>query len=255
MGGQDKPHDVRLLGVQVARCEARLPARHRTDQRHGWGYVEYGVLPSKVRSLLGVAAALAVAACYAPNPPPGAPCNDKLADSCPTEQQCVAGYCAAGSNGGAPDAPTGDAPAPVDCDSADACLTSVTLGSVSGDTGDEMLSATGSRAAWYRVRVIENDATLTGRPVRVLAKLALPASAELDVRIYVNVTTDVLECTTPIATAVSTGNLRVARASWGETTIPNGADDSRDVEIEIRPITGTCLPTEHWELTVEGNWN
>jgi hypothetical protein len=126
---------------------------------------------------------------------------------------------------------------------------------VSGDTGQQMLSATGSRAAWYRVRVIENDDTLTGRPVRVSATLALPASAELDVRIYANVTTDVLECTTPLATAVSTRNLRLARASWGETTIPNGADDSRDVEIEIRPITGTCLSTEHWELTVQGNWN
>jgi len=213
------------------------------------------VLSIPVRSMLVTAASLGLLACYSPNPQPGAPCDLMIADSCPTGQLCVAGHCAIASSDGPVDALPIDASKPADCASADACLTSVTLGAVSGDTGQQVLTATGSRAAWYRVRVTENDDTLTGRPVRVSARLTLPASADFDVRIYVNATTDVLECTTPLATAVTTGNVKLARASWGETTIPNGADDSRDVEIEIRPLTGTCLSTEKWQLTVQGNWN
>lgn len=212
-------------------------------------------VPIPVRSTLVIAASLGLPACYSPNPQPGAPCDVEVASSCPSEQQCIAGHCATGSSAGPVDARPDGPSSPVGCTSTDACLTSVTLGTVSGDTGQQTLTATGSRAAWYRVRVTENDGTPTGRPVRVSARLVLPASADFDVRIYVNVATDTIECTTPIATATTTGNEKLARASWGETTIPNGLDDSRDVEIEIRPLTGTCVPTEHWQLTIQGNWN
>jgi hypothetical protein len=197
-----------------------------------------------------IIAAIALTACYAPTPPAGAPCVVSAEASCPSGQSCVAGACCPDGSA-AVDA--GDSAPPVGCASADACLTSVRLGTLSGDTGHEMLTASGSRAAWLRVRVTENDATLTGRKLRVAAKLTRPAAAEFELRIYVNATTDALECATPLGTSVAICDTRVARASWGEDTFPNGADDSRDVVIEVRPISGTCVPTGLWELTLEGN--
>lgn len=216
---------------------------------------------------LAAAISCVLAGCYAPIAPPGAPC--KTTQGCPTDQQCVAGVCteAVGLtvDAGAPDpAPVGNPPgdaAPGDagpaatCQSSDACATATTLGTVSGDTGNQMLTAQGSRAAWFRVRVTEDGTSVDGAPLRVLARLTPPAGEDFDVRIYVNPDSDVVECTRTTGTATTSGTVKEVRASWGNNSVFDGNDDSRDVSIEVRPLSGSCSPTATWQLVIEGNGN
>jgi len=153
-----------------------------------------------------------------------------------------------------------DAPPPVDammvdqCPSAATCQTAMALGSVSGDTGNAKLSAMGHQSAWFRVRVTEDDSDIPGLTLRVGAKLTSPATVDFDVFVYVNAGSDVVECSTTVGTTTTNGTVNETLAEWGEGIVPNGSDDSRNVSIEVRPISGTCDPTKPWQLEVEGNW-
>lgn len=165
--------------------------------------------------------------------------------------------------GGAIDAPPGiviDAPPPIDaalatCTTPDTCAGAMMLGSVSGDSGNQKLTASGYRAAWYRVRVTENVDGVAGLSLRVAAKLTLAPAGGFDVFVYVNTASDTIECTTTRGTATTNGNVRQVRAEWGEGAVANGVDDSRTVSIEVRPLGATCPPDQGWQLEIEGNWN
>jgi hypothetical protein len=189
-------------------------------------------------------AALLLAACYEPAPQPGAPCTGD--DGCPSGQRCVGERCL--EEDGVPYGAIG-------CESTDTCVAAATLGAISGDTPSPAVTATGHTAAWFRVRVTENNDDAAGRTLRVEARLAVPAAADFDIFIYANVTADAVECATSVATASTTGTVKLVRASWGEGAIANGVNDGRDVSIEIRPIAGTCTAEQPWMLTVAGNWN
>jgi hypothetical protein len=221
------------------------------------------IRPRCLRTLAIVAALSSLVACYAVAPLPGSPCVDS--DHCPDGQQCVAGTCGGARTaeidaGSAPaqDAagvPPVDAPPASDCASKDVCLTATTLGMVSGDTGHQTLSAHGSRAAWLRIRVTEDDNSFEGIPMHVLARLTPPAGADFDVVLYANPDADIVECTTPIGTPSASGNIKQVRASWGEDVVSDGESDSRDVSIEIRPRSGSCASGAEWQLAIEGDWN
>lgn len=213
-----------------------------------------------------------LSACEAPAPPLGLPCVDDV--QCPPDQRCLAGRCggAAGAgelpdavpsgDGDPPDAPAPDpprdAPAATGCDSADTCAAATSLGAISGDTGSPALSATGYRAAWFRVRVTENDSNLLGRSLSLAARLVQPAAVDFAVFIYVNAATDAVECTTASGTpsgTSTTDRVQDTRATWGETLGANGVDDGRDVSIEVRPLSGACDPGQPWQLSLVGNAN
>jgi len=182
----------------------------------------------------------------------------------------VAAGCASAGVGGAVDA-SGDATsqrdaaasdaasdAPSDaanvCASAATCTGALVLGTVSGDTNNQKLSTSGYQAAWIRVRVTEDNSSALGLTLRVAAKLTSPSGANFDAFVYVNTGSDTVECTTTTGTLTTTGNVEQTRAEWGEGTIANGADDGRDVSIEVRPVSGTCAPGQTWQLEIEGNW-
>jgi hypothetical protein len=199
-----------------------------------------------------------LAGCYAPNfVPPGSPCAS--ATECPTDQRCVAGSCSDGLgrtvDAGAP-VPVPDGPPPSDagsaatCQTSDTCATATKLGMVSGDTDSRTLTAQGNRAAWFRVRVTEDDPFSDGS-MHVLATLTPPAGEDFDVRVYVNAGTDVLECTNATGMATTSGTAKEVRASWQDVS----NDASRDVSIEVRPLSGSCSPTASWQLVIEGNVN
>jgi hypothetical protein len=215
-------------------------------------------------SALGLGLAGMLAGCYAPELRPGAPCKSDT--QCPSGQQCIAGSCSASArpvldasysvaHDAAPstDTATTDAAEPSGCQSSDQCATAMSLGAMSGDTGHPTVTAQGSRAAWLRVRVTEDDDTVEGIPMSVLAKLTSPAGAAFEVLLHVNADSDVLECSTTTGTTTTTGNVKQVRASWGEDVVADGVDDSRDLAIEIRPISGTCDSGATWQLSVEGN--
>ncbi len=145
-----------------------------------------------------------------------------------------------------------DAPAAV-CASAATCATALDLGAVSGDTGADMQLASGYQAAWYKVRVTENDSSAFGTKLQVTVTLTSPASASYDLFVYLDTGSDVLECATANGAATVSGTTQTRSIRWGEGTFSNGVDDSRTASIEIRPRGTSCSPVAPWSLTVKGD--
>lgn len=149
-----------------------------------------------------------------------------------------------------------DAPPAATCTSSDACASAMMLGTVSGDSGNVKLTASGYRSAWYRVRVSEDNSSVGGLSLRVAAKVTSPSTPMFDVFVYVNTGSDQIECATTTGTVSTSGMTKQVRAEWGEGGISNGSDDGRNVSIEIRPLSQSgCAMTSPWQLEVEGNWN
>lgn len=149
-----------------------------------------------------------------------------------------------------------DAPPQATCTSGDTCQGAMMLGTVSGDSGNVKLTATGYKSAWYRVRVTEDNSSVGGLSLRVAAKLTSPSAPMFDVFVYVNAGSDQIECGTTTGTVSTSGSTKQVKAEWGEGTISNGSDDGRNVSIEIRPLSQSgCASTAMWSLEVEGNWN
>lgn len=183
----------------------------------------------------------------------------------------AAAGCAVAGNASRSDAPAGrdalgppppppvDAPPPIDavesqCASSATCTGATALGSVSGDTGNTMLQASGYQAAWYAVRVTEDDSGPFGTPMNLTVQLTSPAGTNYDLFLYVDTGSDVVACTTPSAMSTSTGTSDLAHLTWGETgTFANGSDDSRTVSIEVRPVSGPCTPGSPYQLVVTGD--
>lgn len=139
------------------------------------------------------------------------------------------------------------------CATAATCLTAVDLGSVSGDTGATTRTASGYQAAWYKVRVTEDDSDVFGIKLSATIRLTSPAANNYDVFVYVNTGSDVVECTTPSGTQSPSGTVDSTYIIWGEGTLSNGSDDDRTVSIEVRPVSGTCDAAQPWQLAVTGN--
>lgn len=206
-----------------------------------------------------------LAGCYAAVAPPGAPCTTTL--ECPNDQQCVAGVCASGGlapDAGAPistpppipidsappDGAPGDGGGAATCQSSDACTTAKALGTVSGDIASPTLTASGTRAAWFRVRATE-DADPSDGSMRVLAKLTPPAGEDFDVFVYVNPDADTVACPGAAGTVTTSGPGKQVPVSWRDFF----NDASRNVSIEVRPRSSSCSPTAKWQLVIQGNAN
>jgi len=215
--------------------------------------------PSRGASRWAPAAVIscALAGCYAPTLPPGEPC--RTTEGCPTDQQCVASICteigALPSDAGAPTLVPIDSPPPGDagttCQSSDTCATAMMLGKVSGDTGNPALTASGTSAAWFRVRATE-DASPSDGSMQILAKLTAPAGEDFDVFLYVDPDTDTTApCPSGTGTVATSGPGKQVPASWQDFF----NDASRNVSIEIRPRSASCSPTAKWQLVIDGNAN
>jgi len=200
-----------------------------------------------------------LAACYAPQLPAGAPCADT--SRCPYGQSCIAGVCSL-SDQAPVDAAPGSRP-PIDaaidtgpsnrCLSTTTCMAATQLGTLSGDTGHPTVTAHGSQGAWLRLRVTENDLSLGGTTMTLRATLTVPAGVDFDVVLHLNPDSDVLECTTALGSPTANGNVKQVQAAWGEDVFDNDSDDSRDVSIEVRPLSAACAPGAEWQLTLAGD--
>jgi len=145
-----------------------------------------------------------------------------------------------------------DAPASL-CTSSATCAAAMDIGSVSGDTGAAMVTGSGYQSAWYRVRVTEDDSSVLGTALRVTVRLTSPASANYDLYVYVNTGSDVVECSAVSGSSTQTGTQDSVSLSWGEGSVANGADDSRSVSIEVRPVSGACAMSQPYQLVVLGD--
>jgi hypothetical protein len=139
------------------------------------------------------------------------------------------------------------------CAASTVCTRAPSLGSLSGDTDGAPLPLTGSRAAWFRIRVTEDDLATIGHPLSLLATLTTPPGSRWEVLLYVDAATDATECLRSTGSPVTVGDSQQIVAIWGEGPVNNSADDSRDVAIEIRAGDASCNPAANWKLTLQGN--
>jgi hypothetical protein len=169
-----------------------------------------------------------------------------------------------GGGGGTTDAATGkDAAVGVDsgggggttsCASPNACLGATDLGSVSGDTGAGVKTATGTGSQWFSIRVTEDDSSISPMTLLAKAELVSPPGTNFDVFLYLPGGSSGQECSAVKSSSTNASGLDSTTAEWGETGVfSNGSDDSRTVSVEVRWISGPCSAATPWTLTIKGN--
>lgn len=164
----------------------------------------------------------------------------------------------ASADAGPVDAGPPDAGAPDLCANPTACASGASLGSVSGDTGSDFLQSTGTSSKWMLVRVTENDSSVFSRPpLRARFTLIHNPNTRFDLYLYKagNNGGGTRNCSSVSATGArgSTSNLATASLSWDDTTGFGGNDDSTNVMVEIRHVSGPCGAGREWQLSVDGN--
>jgi hypothetical protein len=151
---------------------------------------------------------------------------------------------------GVGDGGTGDGGA-TGCGSPNTCPTATNLGIVSGDTGQAILSASGSTSQWYYVKVTEDDHNFPGSQLFVVTELKSPPGLNFDLYIYAGGAALPLACGAPTKQSTTTGD-DVIEHAWGEGLVPNGSDDSKLITIEVRHVSGACDPNKKFTLNVYG---
>jgi hypothetical protein len=142
----------------------------------------------------------------------------------------------------------------VSCASPNVCAGATDLGTISGDTGADVKTASGAGSQWFTIRVNENDSSVLPLTLLAKAELSSPPGTNFDVFIYVAGGSSGQECSAVKASSTNASGLDSATAEWGETGIfSNGSDDSRTVSVEVRWVSGTCSTAAPWTLTVRGD--
>jgi len=184
-------------------------------------------------------------------PPPGTDSGtEEDSGSEETDASTDAGTVDSGTDSGVVTPPP---PPPPSCTAPAACAGATDLGSVSGDTGAGVKSATGSTSQWFKVRLSEDDSDVFGTSMQVRATLVSPAGSNFDLYMYLAGNSSAVECSAVTKSSTTTGT-DVTSHEWGETgTFSNGSDDDRWVTLEVRHVSGTCAAANKWTLTVNGN--
>jgi hypothetical protein len=148
----------------------------------------------------------------------------------------------------------GDADGAAGCAPTNTCQTAEDLGSISGDTGSQTVTSTGFASKWETIKVTEDNHALLGQKLKISVTLTSPAGANFDLFLHLSSSPTDQACgPNPQAQSVHTSGDDTASLSWGEGTISNGNDDSRNVAIEVRYVSGVCDPNSTWTLTLQGN--
>jgi hypothetical protein len=139
------------------------------------------------------------------------------------------------------------------CAAPNTCMGATDLGMVSGDTGADVKSATGTGSKWFTVRVTEDDSGLTGVKLWMKATLSSPAAANYDLYVYVP-GSDTRECSAVSKSSTLSSTTDTAGVEFGEGgTFSNGSSDDRTVTVEVRHVSGPCSASDQWALTINGN--
>lgn len=143
------------------------------------------------------------------------------------------------------------------CTAPNTCAGATHLGSVSGDTGAQKVSASGETSKWFTVRVTEDDSGLGGRSLFMWAMLTPPKGADFDLYVYIPSSGSGPSCGGGAYKAQPNANYpgkKVFSDEWGEDGLfSNGSDDTRTLVFEIRSVASTCSADQRWSLVVGGN--
>lgn len=158
-------------------------------------------------------------------PPPDAPIIDQGSNS---------------KDAGAVDA-GGDDPAL--CAANNLCVSPTMGGTVSGDTGADMLDVTGTTSSFVLFNVSEDDHTpLFPRRLRVTATLNSPG-ADFDLYLHEDGCANLLDSS-------EAGFTESVDLTWDDQ---QGQESAKKLVFEVRYKTGACDATRPWVLTVRGN--
>jgi hypothetical protein len=142
----------------------------------------------------------------------------------------------------------------VSCPELNTCATATGLGTLAGDeTNPGNVTASGTGQQFFSARITENNHSPLGEALELKTTLAVPAGSDFDLYVYVDTQTDVSPC--PLlpaqASANGPGTQEETILTWGDGITGSGADDSRDVVVEVR-FGGFACEGE-WNLTLQGN--
>ena len=145
------------------------------------------------------------------------------------------------------------------CITADAalCSSATTMGGVSGDTGSDTKTATGTNGQWLVVTVSENDSSLfSSKDLKVKITLDSPSGENFDLYVYEGKTVadgGGIECSTVAGSSTLSSSSDVVSLGWSDKRPIGGSDDTRTLSIEVRPAGEPCDPSATWTVTVAGN--
>ncbi len=148
--------------------------------------------------------------------------------------------------------PDGASPNP--CDAPTTCPTVRDMRTISGDETGPSVAARGYRSEWLKIRVTENNDSMTSRPaMRAKYTLISPPDANFDLYVYMASKNEqtLIECNNVTNSSTSTSPTDIAYTELGDGTF--SSDESRNITIEVRFVSGTCRPDAEWNLLVEGN--
>lgn len=151
-------------------------------------------------------------------------------------------------------APPGrDGAAEAGAEPSNTCAEARSMGSVSGDTGSDVVTASGKCAEWLRVRVTEDSSGAIGSEMKLELTL-VPAGHDFDLYAFLDPSRDVLACAAPFARSETNAEAEEKLSlRWGEGTVANGSDDGRDVNVLVASALGPCPPAASWTLRAAGN--
>ncbi|MDB4946586.1 MAG: hypothetical protein JWP97_6120 [Labilithrix sp.] len=143
------------------------------------------------------------------------------------------------------------------CDAGAVCSAGHLIGTISGDTADAGLTATGTTSAWVHVRVTEDNDDWSGHPVALHATLTSPGAADFELHAFLDTSRNDdagLDCAHEVGTVTSGASGASVDVSWGDPAdaSANGVDDGRTVALEIRHVAGECHAGVSWTLEVHG---
>ncbi len=139
-----------------------------------------------------------------------------------------------------------------------ACPGATSIGKVSGDTGGDTVTSTGTDSGWVTVKVSEDDSSLfSSKDLRVQLTLTSPSSENFDLYVYEGKTVKDgggVECSSVAGSSTNAGTTDVVNLTWSDNHPIGGADDTRTITVEVRAASGVkCDGTSSWTIKVEGN--
>jgi hypothetical protein len=125
------------------------------------------------------------------------------------------------------------------------CANNTFLGSVAGDTGAELLTASSFDERFYRVTVREDDSSAGSVDLTVRIRLTPPPSSDFDLHVLC------LSCGSTQGGSSTLGPGQVETVDLGRDDIFGGGDETFDVLVEVRYVSSSVCGL--WTLEVLGN--
>jgi hypothetical protein len=113
-------------------------------------------------------------------------------------------------------------------------------------------SATGTRSEWLSVHLGEYDGSLFTRvDVKFKVRLQVQGNANYDLFVYYPDNDKDVSCEGPKQSGTNPGSL--AEETSSQVSDVFGADDSRNVRVEVRNVPNMSGDCGSWTVTVDGN--